>query len=67
MSVAQKVMGTSHTLPTLMVERMYWEHMELGSMEVCHGGDARGTAFSKSPKDPLGMSDWNLNVRSIES
>ena len=46
---------------------MYWKEMTSGARtEVEYGDNLDGTAFSASPKDPLGCSDWNLAVRTLD-
>ena len=64
----KKALGDSLAPPSSEIERMYWE--EMGSdkeMEVEYGADLEGSAFSTSPDDPLGRSDWNLKVRLLNS
>lgn len=64
---ARRKLGLAAELPTATVESMYWREKDLKvtrSGKECtveYGNDIEGSAFH--PKDPLGQSNWNLNVR----
>jgi len=50
-------------LPATYMEKEFWHEIACGKTEtVEYACDVDGTAFSSSPKDPLGNSKWNLKV-----
>lgn len=55
--------NSSATLPHRFVEAEFWKEIHSGRISnVEYGCDIEGSAFSTSPKDPLGTSKWNLKV-----
>jgi len=64
---ARRKLGLAAELPTGAVESMYWREKD-SKITRCgkectieYGNDIEGSAFH--PQDPLGQSNWNLNVR----
>lgn len=60
---ARKKLGVAAELPTRTAEALYWKEREGRPGRECtveYGNDVEGTAFC--PGDPLGSSNWNLNV-----
>ncbi|KAL4199536.1 hypothetical protein AMTRI_Chr03g145440 [Amborella trichopoda] len=52
-------------LPARYLEEEFWREIACGKTEsVEYACDIDGSAFSSSPKDPLGSSKWNLNTLS---
>ena len=50
-------------LPASYLEKEFWHEIACGKTEsVEYACDVDGSAFSASPKDPLGQSKWNLKV-----
>jgi hypothetical protein len=64
---ARRKLGLAAQLPTTTVESMYWREKDSKvtrcgkECTVEYGNDIEGSAFH--PQDPLGQSNWNLNVR----
>lgn len=50
-------------LPSCYMEKEFWHEIACGKIEsVEYACDVDGSAFSSSPRDPLGRSKWNLKV-----
>lgn len=50
-------------LPASYLEKEFWQEIGCGKMEtVEYACDVDGSAFSSSPTDQLGSSNWNLKV-----
>ncbi|KAJ3689538.1 hypothetical protein LUZ61_018702 [Rhynchospora tenuis] len=48
-------------LPAKFLEEEFWREIAYGKIDsVEYACDVDGSAFSSSPKDPLGQSNWNL-------
>ncbi|XVF13672.1 hypothetical protein REPUB_Repub08aG0228200 [Reevesia pubescens] len=48
-------------LPATYLEKEFWHEIACGKTEsVEYACDVEGSAFSSSPSDPLGTSEWNL-------
>ncbi|CAA2994583.1 Hypothetical predicted protein [Olea europaea subsp. europaea] len=48
-------------LPSTYLEKEFWQEIACGKTEsVEYACDVDGSAFSSSPNDPLGKSNWNL-------
>lgn len=55
-------------LPSTYLEKEFWQEIACGKTEsVEYACDVDGSAFSSSPNDPLGKSNWNLKVFISES
>lgn len=55
--------SSSGCLPAKFVEEQFWHEIAFGKSEfVEYACDVDGSAFSLSPKDELGQSNWNLKV-----
>ncbi|CAL9067248.1 lysine-specific demethylase JMJ706-like isoform X1 [Musa acuminata AAA Group] len=53
--------SSSGCLPAKFVEEQFWHEIAFGKSEfVEYACDVDGSAFSLSPKDELGQSNWNL-------
>ena len=51
------------SLPDSFLEKEFWNEILCGKTEsVEYACDVDGSAFSSAPGDPLGSSNWNLNV-----
>lgn len=62
---AARKYGISGCLPASYLEKQFWEEMSGGGGKkemVEYGINIDGSAFSSSVNDPLGASNWNLNV-----
>lgn len=54
---------SSGCLPASYIEKEFWHEISCGKTEsVEYACDVDGSAFSSSPSDPLGSSNWNLKV-----
>jgi len=54
---------SSGCLPATYLEKEFWNEIGCGKMEtVEYACDVDGSAFSSSPIDQLGNSEWNLKV-----
>jgi hypothetical protein len=50
-------------LPYTYMEKEFWNEVVCGKIEIVeYACDIDGSAFSSSPSDHLGQSDWNLEV-----
>lgn len=55
--------GSVGGLPAAFMEKEFWNEIACGNTEsVEYACDVDGSAFSSSPNDPLGKSNWNLKV-----
>lgn len=61
--VFSKKYSSSSCLPARYVEEEFWREIAFGKMDfVEYACDVDGSAFSSSPHDQLGKSNWNLKV-----
>ena len=61
--VFSKKYSSSSCLPARYVEEEFWREIAFGKMDfVEYACDVDGSAFSSSPQDQLGKSNWNLKV-----
>jgi hypothetical protein len=68
--MANKVFSKKYSsvgcLPAKYVEEEFWREISSGKMDsVEYACDVDGSAFSSSPHDQLGKSNWNLKVKRI--
>ena len=65
-TAAHTAKGSVWALHPSEVEKMFWRKMMSGDGgSVEYGDNMDGTAFSTSANDPLGCSDWNLTVGTL--
>lgn len=58
-----KKYSSSSCLPARYVEEEFWREIAFGKMDfIEYACDVDGSAFSSSPHDHLGKSNWNLKV-----
>jgi len=61
--VFSKKYSSTSCLPARYVEEEFWREIAFGKMDfVEYACDVDGSAFSSSPHDQLGKSNWNLKV-----
>lgn len=61
--VFAKKYSSASCLPAKYVEEEFWREIAFGKMDfVEYACDVDGSAFSSSPHDQLGKSNWNLKV-----
>jgi hypothetical protein len=61
--VFSKKYSSTSCLPARYVEEEFWREIAFGKMDfVEYACDVDGSAFSSSPYDQLGKSNWNLKV-----
>jgi hypothetical protein len=59
--VFSKKYSSASCLPARYVEEEFWREIAFGKMDfVEYACDVDGSAFSSSPHDQLGKSNWNL-------
>jgi hypothetical protein len=66
--VFSKKYSSASCLPARYVEEEFWREIAFGKMDfVEYACDVDGSAFSSSPHDQLGKSNWNLKVHILLS
>lgn len=66
--VFSKKYSSTSCLPARYVEEEFWREIAFGKMDfVEYACDVDGSAFSSSPHDQLGKSNWNLKVNILLS
>lgn len=64
--VFSKKYSSTCCLPAKYVEEEFWREISSGKMDfVEYACDVDGSAFSSSPHDQLGKSNWNLKVKRL--